>query len=172
MKWAIFLPFVWVLISDNPSILEEEFPSSNFDNHVNQPVFERNFDYQEFNSLKENDHKVIGIKIGDVILVKGGDSGSILNVPSNSGRQSQHPSNFPVSPTGRSNPYQNIKLSIYRAPPKVVGQGLGAVANTSGNNSGGENPQFDDNQYTVPTEKQSQESTTHHPDVVQTSKKK
>lgn len=106
-------------------------------------------DDQEFCSLEQNDQQVI--------LVGRDSSGNPSNVSSNIGRQGQSPSNFPT-PLSEGQPSRNVPgVNPYRVAPKIVDQGLGAVANPTGASGRGGDPEFDD-QCPIPENQKSQES--------------
>ena len=75
-----------------------------------------------------------------VILVKTGDN--TPSVPTGIGQ----PSNFPTPPSrGQpSRPVSGANPYIYRTPPKVVDQGLGAAGNPAGAGGGGAYNELDD----------------------------
>jgi len=94
-------------------------------------------------------------EVHQVILAKG--EGNPITLPTNRG-----PSNFPTPPSGGrpsqpSRPATGTNPYIYRTPPKVVDQGLGAAANPAGAGNGGGAAEFDDNNPSSKKE-QSQES--------------
>ena len=93
-----------------------------------------------------------------VILVKRGDSAP--SVPTSPGRG--QPSQFPTPPSG-GRPNRPVYVQKSRTAPKVVDQGLGAVANPAraggGNGGGGGAAELDD-QCPAPKKEQSQESKT------------
>jgi len=129
----------------------------------NQVYQERLISDQEFNSLEDNDQKVI--------LVGRDSSGTPSNVPSNIGQPGQGPSNFPTPPSG-NRPSRNVPgVNPYRLAPKIVDQGLGAAANPAGAGNDGGAAEFDD-QCPVPKKEQSQESNTPNHDWTLKSKKK
>ena len=91
-------------------------------NFGNQEIHERVIDDREFNLLEDNDQQIIFAKAKD----------NQITPPTNLG-----PSTFPTPPSGGqasppSRPATGTNPSIYRRPPNVVEQGLGAAANPAG----------------------------------------
>ena len=133
---------IFSLLSGKPRLSSSQPSSPNFGN---QEVHQRLIDDREFNLLEDNDQQVI--------LAKG--EGNPITYPTNRG-----PSSFPTPPSGGrpsqpSRPATGTNPYIYRTPPKVVDQGLGAAANPVGAGNGGGAAEFDDT-CPAPNKEQSQ----------------
>jgi len=134
----VTITLLFNLVFGKPSLSSSRSSSPNFGN---QASHERLIDDREFNRLDQNNRQVILAKA----------DGNPITPPTN-----RRPSNFPSGTTGgRRAPHVNP----YRTPPKLVDQGLGAVANPAGAGTEGGGAEFDD-QCPVPKKEQSQESKT------------
>jgi hypothetical protein len=109
------------LLFGKPRLGSSQSSSPNFGN---QEVHEIVIDDREFNSLEKNDRQII--------LAKAEGNPITPSPLTNRG-----PSNFPTPRGQSSRPATSTNPYIYRTPPKVIDQGLGAGGNPAGAGGGG-----------------------------------